>query len=86
MKDAQAIMRHKHIKTTAEVYMDQIPESVRNAIDGRTDAIFAQRKKRSAKKGPASKTASRSPVNGKRQALGGLATPSTESPRPVAEP
>jgi integrase len=32
MKDAQAIMRHKHIKTTAEVYMDHIPESVRKAI------------------------------------------------------
>ena len=46
MKDAQAIMRHKHIKTTAEVYMDHIPESVRRAIDSRTDAIFALRKQR----------------------------------------
>jgi hypothetical protein len=46
MKDAQAIMRHKHIKTTGEVYMDHIPESVRKAIDSRTDAIFALRKKR----------------------------------------
>ena len=27
MEDAQAIMRHKHIKTTAGVYMDHIPES-----------------------------------------------------------
>jgi hypothetical protein len=44
MKDAQAILRHKHIKTTAEVYMDQIPESVRKAIDARTDAIFKLRK------------------------------------------
>ena len=44
MKDAQAIMRHKHIKTTAEVYMDQIPDSVRKAIDARTDAIFSLRK------------------------------------------
>ena len=34
----QAIMRHKHIKTTAEVYMDHIPESVRKALDARTDA------------------------------------------------
>ena len=46
MKDAQAIMRHKHIKTTAEVYMDHIAESVRRAIDSRTDAIFALRKQR----------------------------------------
>ena len=45
MKDAQAIMRHKHIKTTAEVYMDQIPDSVRKAIDARTDAIFSLRKR-----------------------------------------
>ena len=47
MKDAQAILRHKHIKTTAEVYMDHIPDSVRKAIDARTDAIFKLRKKRS---------------------------------------
>jgi integrase len=56
MKDAQAIMRHKHIKTTAEVYMDQIPESVRNAIDARTEAIFAQRKKKAARKPPGATT------------------------------
>ena len=41
MKDAQAMLRHQDIKTTAEVYMDHIPESVRKAIDSRTDAIFA---------------------------------------------
>lgn len=46
MKDAQTILRHKHIKTTAEVYMDHIPDSVRKAIDARTDAIFALRKKK----------------------------------------
>ena len=46
MKDAQTILRHKHIKTTAEVYMDQIPDSVRKAIDARTDAIFALREKK----------------------------------------
>lgn len=46
MKDAQAILRHKHIKTTAEVYMDHIPESVRKAIDARTEAIFKTRKMR----------------------------------------
>jgi integrase len=45
MKDAQAILRHKHIKTTAEVYMDHIPDSVRKAIEARTDAIFKLRKK-----------------------------------------
>ena len=45
MKDAQAILRHKHIKTTAEVYMDHIPESVSRAIDARTEAIFALRNK-----------------------------------------
>ena len=43
MKDVR--MRHKHIKTTAEVYMDHIPGRVREAIDSRTDAIFALRKK-----------------------------------------
>src|SRR5271165_2157131 len=46
MKDAQAILRHKQIKTTAEVYMDHIPESVRKAIDSRTEAVFAKRSKR----------------------------------------
>jgi integrase len=49
MKDAQAILRHKHIKTTAEVYMDHIPDSVRKAINARTDAIFALRKKKTTK-------------------------------------
>ena len=50
MKDAQAILRHKHIKTTAEVYMDHIPDSVRKAIDARTEAIFQLgRNKRSRK-------------------------------------
>jgi len=50
MKDAQAILRHKHIKTTAEVYMEHIPDSVRKAIDARTNAIFKLRKKRSNQK------------------------------------
>jgi integrase len=52
MKDAQAILRHKHIKTTAEVYMDHIPESVRQAIDGRTEAIFRLREKPTDGKSP----------------------------------
>lgn len=50
MKDAQAILRHKHIKTTAEVYMDHIPDSVSRAIEARTDAIFALRSKRQRRK------------------------------------
>ena len=45
-------MRHKHIKTTAEVYMDQIPDSVRKAIDARTDSIFSVRKKTTKAKSP----------------------------------
>jgi integrase len=53
MKDAQAIMRHKHIKTTAEVYMDHIPESVRKALNARTDAIFENRRKQAAPKSSA---------------------------------
>ena len=52
MKDAQAILRHKHIKTTAEVYMDQIPDSVRKAIDARTQAIFDLRGGRGSRKSP----------------------------------
>jgi hypothetical protein len=56
MKDAQAIMRHKHIKTTAEVYMDHIPDSVRKALNARTDAIFAHRETRAARKPPAATT------------------------------
>lgn len=50
MKDAQAIMRHKHIKTTAEVYMDHIPDSVRKAINARTEAIFELRSKKRSRK------------------------------------
>jgi integrase len=52
MKDAQAILRHKHIKTTAEVYMDQIPDSVRKAIDARTEAIFELRGRKRFRKSP----------------------------------
>ena len=50
MKDAQTILRHKHIKTTAEVYMDHIPDSVSRAIEARTNAIFAVRNKRQPRK------------------------------------
>jgi len=39
-KDAPVCRRHEHFKTTAEVYMDHNPDSVRKAIDAHTDAIF----------------------------------------------
>jgi hypothetical protein len=44
MKDAQQILRHASIKTTAEVYMQEIQASVRSAINSRTREIFSQRK------------------------------------------
>jgi integrase len=43
MKDAQQILRHASIKTTAEIYMQEIPASVRAAINSRTRVIFKQR-------------------------------------------
>lgn len=43
MKDAQSALRHASIKTTADVYVQQIPESVRAAINSRTRAILAKR-------------------------------------------
>lgn len=42
MKDAQGALRHASIKTTADVYVQQIPESVRAAINSRTRAILAK--------------------------------------------
>jgi integrase len=41
MKDAQGALRHACIKTTADVYMQEIPASVRAAINSRTRAILA---------------------------------------------
>ena len=41
MKDAQQILRHASIRTTANVYMQQIPASVVAAINSRTRAILA---------------------------------------------
>jgi hypothetical protein len=35
MKDAEAILRYEQIKTTAEVYMDHIPDSVSVAIEAK---------------------------------------------------
>lgn len=42
MKDAQGALRHASIKTTADVYMQEIPASVRAAINSRTRAILAK--------------------------------------------
>jgi len=42
MKDAQGILRHASIKTTANVYMQEIPASVRAAINSRTRAVLAE--------------------------------------------
>jgi len=36
MKDAQQILRHANIQTTGNVYMQQIPTSVMEAINSRT--------------------------------------------------
>lgn len=42
MKDTQAALRHASIKTTADVYVQEIPESVRAAINSRTRAVLAK--------------------------------------------
>jgi hypothetical protein len=44
MKDAQQILRHASIKTTAEIYMQEIQVSVRSAVNSRTREIFSQSK------------------------------------------
>ena len=44
IKDAQQILRHASIKTTAEIYMQEVPASVRLAINSRTREIFRQHK------------------------------------------
>ena len=38
LKDAQAALRHKSAKTTANVYMQAVPE--RAALNARTEAVF----------------------------------------------
>lgn len=40
MKDAQRILRHADITTTANIYMQEIPESVVEAINARTKAVL----------------------------------------------
>jgi integrase len=49
MKDAQRILRHASIKTTGNVYMQEIPMSVMAAINSRTRAILASRQEIAAK-------------------------------------
>src|SRR5437764_1305060 len=49
MKDAQGALRHASIKTTADVYMQEIPESVRAAINSRKWAILSSRREVSTK-------------------------------------
>ncbi len=40
LKDAQAALRHKSVTTTADIYMQPVPESVVAALDARTNAVF----------------------------------------------
>jgi integrase len=53
MKDAQGALRHASIKTTADVYMQEIPASVRAAINSRTRAVLAKQREVFAKLGSA---------------------------------
>jgi integrase len=49
MKDAQRILRHASIRTTANIYMQPIPASVAAAINSRTRAILGIREQKTAK-------------------------------------
>jgi integrase len=49
MKDAQRILRHASIRTTANIYMQPIPASVAAAINSRTRAILGCREQKTAK-------------------------------------
>jgi len=40
MKDVQRILRHTDINTTGNIYMQEIPSSVREALDARTGAVL----------------------------------------------
>jgi len=53
MKDAQGALRHASIKTTADVYMQEIPASVRAAINSRTRAVLAKQQEVLVKPGSA---------------------------------
>lgn len=45
LKDTQMVLRHASIKTTADVYVQEIAESTVKAINARTKAVLAARKK-----------------------------------------
>lgn len=49
MKDAQRILRHASIRTTANIYMQPIPASVMSAINSRTKAILGDWEPKSSK-------------------------------------
>ena len=51
IKDAQETSRHATIKTTADVYMQEIPASVRAAINSRTRAVLGSSKRLSQNSG-----------------------------------
>jgi hypothetical protein len=51
IKDAQGASRHATINTTADVYMQEIPASVRAAINSRTRAVLAKQQEAFAKLG-----------------------------------
>ncbi len=40
LKDAQAALRHKSVKTTANIYMQAVESSVRAALNARTESVF----------------------------------------------
>jgi hypothetical protein len=40
LKDAQTALRHKSVKTTANIYMQPVPASVRTALNARTEEVF----------------------------------------------
>lgn len=40
LKDTQSVLRHASIKTTGDVYMQKIDESVVQAVNSRTDAVL----------------------------------------------
>jgi integrase len=40
MKDAQTALRHQSVKTTANIYMQPVPQSVTAALNARTRAVF----------------------------------------------
>jgi integrase len=41
MKDAQTALRHQSVKTTANLYMQPVPQSVTAALNARTRAVFS---------------------------------------------